>query len=197
MIDRVPDQSTRGLHRQAEEGFSAVHPPASFDTGLSIDEAVKKGAFERTQTCSCHAYPITAFPVPETKIVYALNYGKSLWGRTAKIIVRLPDGQEKDYFVKAFSLGDLGKCMCEGEFESLKAIRTISSSFVPEPHAWGRYQDDPETYFLLADFRYIGEQVRSGASLWSPICRDLYTRDQSFHLIIPMLIQPSLQDPTD
>ena len=118
-----------------------------------------------TQTCSCHANPDTAFPVPETKIVYALNYGRPLWGRTAKIIVRLPDGQEKDYFLKAFSLGDIGKCMCEGEFESLKAMHTVSSSFVPEPHAWGRYQDDPETYFLLADFRYIGEQVRSGASL--------------------------------
>lgn len=52
--------------------------------------------------------------------------------------------------------------MCEGEFESLKAIHAVSPSFVPQPYAWGRYQqEDPETYFLLAEFRDVGEQVRS------------------------------------
>ena len=54
----------------------------------------------------------------------------------------------------------MGKQMCEGEFESLKAIRVISPGFVPEPHAWGMCsQESPETYFLLAEFRNIGEQV--------------------------------------
>lgn len=50
--------------------------------------------------------------------------------------------------------------MCEGEFESLKAIYDVSPSFVPKPYAWGRYvEDDPVTYFLLAEFRDVGEQV--------------------------------------
>lgn len=50
--------------------------------------------------------------------------------------------------------------MCEGEFESLKAIYAVSPSFVPKPYAWGKYkQDEPETYFLLAEFRDVGEQV--------------------------------------
>ena len=62
------------------------------------------------------------------------------------------------------SLGDTvgvtGRHMCEGEFESLKAIYAVSPGFVPEPYAWGRCtQDDPETYFLLAEFRNVGEQV--------------------------------------
>lgn len=49
--------------------------------------------------------------------------------------------------------------MIEGEFESLKAIHAVTPSFTPEPFAWGRYQkEDPETYFLLAEFREIGEQ---------------------------------------
>lgn len=52
--------------------------------------------------------------------------------------------------------------MCEGEFESLKAIHVVSPSFVPQPYAWGRYRrEDPETYFLLAEFRDVGEQVRN------------------------------------
>ena len=50
--------------------------------------------------------------------------------------------------------------MCEGEFESLKAIYAISPGFVPEPYAWGKYtQEIPETYFLLAEFRDVGRQV--------------------------------------
>lgn len=49
--------------------------------------------------------------------------------------------------------------MIEGEFESLKAIHAVSPSFVPEPFAWGRYRKEgPETYFLLAAFREVGEQ---------------------------------------
>ena len=50
--------------------------------------------------------------------------------------------------------------MCEGEFESLKAIHAVSPDFVPKPYAWGKYtQEDPETYFLLAQFRDVGKQV--------------------------------------
>lgn len=49
--------------------------------------------------------------------------------------------------------------MIEGEFESLKAIHAVSPEFAPEPYAWGRYQQEsPETYFLLAQFREVGEQ---------------------------------------
>ena len=52
--------------------------------------------------------------------------------------------------------------MCEGEYESLKAIYEVLPGFVPEPYAWGKYtRPDPETYFLLAEFRDVGKQVRS------------------------------------
>lgn len=64
------------------------------------------------------------------------------------------------------TLGATGKHMCEGEFESLKAIHAVSPAFVPEPNAWGKYaQEQPETYFPLAEFRDVGKQVR--AFLWS------------------------------
>ena len=52
--------------------------------------------------------------------------------------------------------------MCEGEFESLRAIYAVSPGFVPEPYAWGRYgKGDPEIYFLLAEFRNVDKQVRA------------------------------------
>ena len=50
--------------------------------------------------------------------------------------------------------------MCEGEFESLKAIHAVSPSFVPKPYAWGKHtREGPESYFLLTEFRDVGRQV--------------------------------------
>jgi protein-ribulosamine 3-kinase len=50
--------------------------------------------------------------------------------------------------------------MCIGEFESLKAIYMVSPEFVPKPYAWGMFEwEGPDTYFLLTEFRDVGEQV--------------------------------------
>jgi len=49
--------------------------------------------------------------------------------------------------------------MAEGEFESLKEMHGASPVFVTKPYAWGRFDEpEPETYFLLAEFRDVGEQ---------------------------------------
>lgn len=49
--------------------------------------------------------------------------------------------------------------MSEGQYESDKAIHAVSNSICPKPHAWGRYERPGlPTYFLLADFREIGQQ---------------------------------------
>lgn len=56
-------------------------------------------------------------------------------------------------------LGDVGRHMVHGEFESLQEIHAILPTFVPKPYAWGKLDEaDPETYFLLAEFRDVGEQ---------------------------------------
>jgi protein-ribulosamine 3-kinase len=47
--------------------------------------------------------------------------------------------------------------MCEGEFESMKAINAVSPTFAPRPWAWGKYKSK-ESYFIIADFREVGEQ---------------------------------------
>ena len=63
--------------------------------------------------------------------------------------------------LKIVVLGATGRHMCEGEFESLKAIYAVSPGFVPRPYAWGKYyHNEPETYFLLTEFRDVGEQVK-------------------------------------
>lgn len=49
--------------------------------------------------------------------------------------------------------------MSEGQFESLKALHAVSPSFSPEPYAWGKCDKaGPETYFLLTEFKEVGEQ---------------------------------------
>lgn len=61
---------------------------------------------------------------------------------------------------KVVSLGSIGRHMCEGEYESLKSIYAVSPSFVPQPYGWGQIDEGlAETYFLLAAFRDVGEQV--------------------------------------
>jgi hypothetical protein len=46
---------------------------------------------------------ILAFPIPNSKLVQALNYGESLWGKTTKVIVRLLSGETENYFLKVES----------------------------------------------------------------------------------------------
>ncbi|KLU86621.1 hypothetical protein MAPG_05633 [Magnaporthiopsis poae ATCC 64411] len=101
---------------------------------------------------------VAAFPDVGAKPIRAVKFGKSLWGTTAKIIVELPDGKRRNYFIKVVSNGETGRLMCMGEYESLKAIHATVPGFCPEPYAYGAYSSDPATHFLLVEFRYIGSQ---------------------------------------
>jgi protein-ribulosamine 3-kinase len=47
--------------------------------------------------------------------------------------------------------------MCEGEFESMKALNSAAPTLAPNPWAWGKYKNE-ESYFMIADFREVGEQ---------------------------------------
>lgn len=47
--------------------------------------------------------------------------------------------------------------MCEGEFESLKALHEVVPSFIPAPYKWGPLSDGSGC-FLLTEFREVGQQ---------------------------------------
>lgn len=66
------------------------------------------------------------------------------------------------------SLGDVGRTMCQGEYESLKAVFAVSPDFCPEPYAWGKCEStEKETFFLLTQFREIALKVSlSPKSVW-------------------------------
>jgi fructosamine-3-kinase len=48
--------------------------------------------------------------------------------------------------------------MSHGEFESMKALHSTLPSIAPKPWAWGSFKADPTQYFMLAEFRDVGEQ---------------------------------------
>jgi protein-ribulosamine 3-kinase len=50
-----------------------------------------------------------------------------------------------------------GKQMCQGEFESLKAMHAVVPSFIPEVYSWGRITEGTG-YYLLAEWREVGQQ---------------------------------------
>ena len=69
--------------RKAEERLADEILPPEPSGIYEVDESVRK-----------------AFPIPGTKVVYAQNYGTSLWGKTAKVTAGLPVGGQKTYFLK-------------------------------------------------------------------------------------------------
>lgn len=128
----------------------------------------------------------TAFPIQGTKLVHAVKYAESLCGRTAKVVVELPDGRIECYFLKVsfiiikfqhgcavskkqilrqVVMGETGAQRCEGEYESLKAVYAVSPGFAPIPYAWGKCKNQAsEAYFLLEEFRYVRKQVSRATS---------------------------------
>ncbi|KAL2068550.1 hypothetical protein VTL71DRAFT_14887 [Oculimacula yallundae] len=116
----------------------AIKPPSVYGN-FHLDEAV-----------------LAKLPISGTKVISSHAYGMSLWGRCAKIVAELPDGQKKKYFLKV-STEKMAKVMCEGEFEGMKALNAVLPTIAPYVYAWGKYQHE-DAYFMIADFREVGEQ---------------------------------------
>jgi protein-ribulosamine 3-kinase len=82
-----------------------------------------------------------------------------MWSRPAKIVARLPDGSTATYFLKV-TTGENDRMMSEGQYEADKALYHCMPSFTARPFTWGRYRKEgiPPHYFLLSEFREIGQQ---------------------------------------
>ncbi|OIW35513.1 putative Ketosamine-3-kinase [Coniochaeta ligniaria NRRL 30616] len=100
---------------------------------------------------------LAALPIPGTEVLHANTYGNSLWGRTAKIVCRAPDGKTVSYFHKSIK-HEMSLHMIQADFESVKALHGVVPTFAPEPYGWGPYKSDPTCHFMLAEFREVGQQ---------------------------------------
>ncbi|KAL9029153.1 MAG: hypothetical protein Q9180_007063 [Flavoplaca navasiana] len=77
--------------------------------------------------------------------------GTSVWVQTVRIDIQLEDGSMKTYFKKG-ALGDRGRDMMRGTFESEKMMYLFAPNNVPKPVAWGTYKKEPEKHFYICDF---------------------------------------------
>ncbi|KAM7201150.1 Fructosamine kinase domain containing protein [Rhypophila sp. PSN 637] len=95
------------------------------------------GPGSRWRACSGSRY------IPAgSKIMSTKGHGDSFWAYTGRIDFEVPqpdrvgEFEDKCFFVKVVS-GETGHNMVKAEYESMKAIHSVSPDFVPEPIAYG------------------------------------------------------------
>ncbi|KAK8034307.1 hypothetical protein PG993_009302 [Apiospora rasikravindrae] len=90
-------------------------------------------------------------------------HGASFWKRTARIEAFGEEGYRHRFFLKV-SIGDDGKGMMHGEYESMKALHETMPELVPRPIAWGTYYTAKDVHFLLCEFHDMDEGLCSLAT---------------------------------
>ncbi|CAJ2513651.1 Uu.00g017700.m01.CDS01 [Anthostomella pinea] len=78
-------------------------------------------------------------------------HGVSFWTRTGRIVA-VQEGGSRVFFFLKLSIGDDGKGMMHGEYESMKALHETLPDLVPQPIAWGTYETDPDIHFFICTF---------------------------------------------
>jgi protein-ribulosamine 3-kinase len=104
-MDLEPEYSASKLpigptQKQTEQTSSKSLPMPSTGGTYELDQNVITGMSTNSHDQTLQLTLTPAFPIPGTEIVQALEYGTSLWGKTAKVSVRLPSGEMQHYFLK-------------------------------------------------------------------------------------------------
>lgn len=102
IIEFASASSERGIsrdHRKADQTPSEPILPPQPSGKYNVDESVRACRSNLQNVVSSYSY-LSALAMPGSKITHAQNYGMSLWGKTAKMIIELPSGEEKAYFLK-------------------------------------------------------------------------------------------------
>jgi len=93
-----------------------------------------------------------------SKVVSAIPHGASFWTRTARVTVKLANGSAQLFFLK-IGKDDFSRDMLRSEYEGVNALYRIVPELVPRPIAWGAYMSKPDTFFFLADFIPMLEEL--------------------------------------
>lgn len=132
------------------------------------------------------------------RVVSVESHGASFWARTGKIETELANGDSASFFIKALS-GDTAKDMVHSEFESMKAIHSLTPDFAPKPVAWGSYGSVQSTYFFLCEYRNMIEDMPDPVAFASRLAR-LHQTSKSpdgkfgFHMTTHSGNQPQMTD---
>ena len=90
------------LGRAGQERLVGSIAPPQVGSNFNVEPTVFNGNQKTPLAVATNIIDLfcLVLPVPGTEIVAAFNYGMSLWGRTAKLICRLPTGGRISYFLK-------------------------------------------------------------------------------------------------
>lgn len=110
-------QDVGALGRAGQERLVGTIAPPEVGSDFEVDPTVLSCKYTAKHSKEMTEF-LSALPIPGTKILAAFNYGMSLWGRTAKLICRLPTGDRIDYFLKVSD----SKLLCP-----LRSIRSDQS----------------------------------------------------------------------
>lgn len=103
------------------------------------------------------------------EVISASRFGSSAWTVTARLQVRIPDGTQRQYFLKC-ATDTAGRRLIEGEYVALTELYKAAPNFVPEPHGWGEFSTgNPETYFILMDFIDMESRIPDPMKLCSKL----------------------------
>ena len=80
-------------------------------------------------------------------------------------------------FFSQLGLGNLSRVMLQGEYESMKALHTISPDFVPYPLGYGTYESDKDMHFFMCDFIDVANKLPEKRRFCSKLA-DLHRRSQ-------------------
>jgi len=93
-----------------------------------------------------------------SKVVSAIPHGASFWTRTARVTIKLANGSTQFFFLK-IGKDDFSRDMLRSEYDGVNALYRIVPELVPRPIAWGAYVSKPDTFFFLADFIPMLEEL--------------------------------------
>ncbi|KAI1335578.1 Fructosamine kinase-domain-containing protein [Xylariaceae sp. FL0016] len=117
---------------------------------------------------------------PDCEVVRLARFDWSPWSYTARLVVRLADGEIQSFFVKS-TPGEHGRDMSEAEFVSMSYLYAVQSNFVLRPIAWGAYESIPDMHFVLIEFREMIDVLPDKGVLGSRLAQ-LHERSASMSI---------------
>ncbi|GME27933.1 putative phosphoribosylaminoimidazole-succinocarboxamide synthase protein [Neofusicoccum parvum] len=100
---------------------------------------------------------------PSAASVSSAGGGGMSSASTSKITAKMPDGSEKQFFMKT-GKGDEAAIMFEGEHASLNALHDAVDSLCPKSFGWGQFSSSPSTSFLVTDYLHLTSRLSRTSS---------------------------------
>ncbi|KAK3392838.1 Fructosamine kinase-domain-containing protein [Podospora didyma] len=114
---------------------------------------------EKYEGTEVDANVLKVFP-SGTTVKWTSPCGASWWALLSKLDVVLPDGQEKSYFLKIYTVPKADEITL-GEFRSSQQLAAIIPRNIPQPVTYGVCAGNPDRAFILSEFRDMTDVMPS------------------------------------